>query len=223
MVGVVGIAAAQFVPSRPHNSLSNTPIPTAKSCAGETTSASTSTCTWSVNPGVGETLYCDVANFSTTTSFSMTDNGSTPNTYTANGAQQTTSTRHYQHFVASVTHAPSTTSVTVVGTASFLSLMCMSVTGGTGASDATVNFNSGGPSINTIVVTTTTSTNGSVIECLGWAQTGTLSAGTGFTLRGAAFTNLAQEFQTTTTAGGYSSAINNSANTTMDITCAAYK
>lgn len=74
---------------------------TGKTCTNNSNSSSPVTCTWSTNPAIGETIHCWIVNYATG-AFSGTDNGSTPNTYTANGSQYngTALSGFYQFFDA---------------------------------------------------------------------------------------------------------------------------
>ncbi len=201
---------------------STAPAVTGKTCSNQNSGTTSQACTWSSAPSAGETIYCNAANFVATASFSFTDNGSTPNTYTANQAIKTISaTRGYQLFTAPVVNSPTTTTVSATTSMSFIFLGCISVTSGFNMSDATVVSTSGSGTTQTM--TTTTATAGSVIICTGWGTTGTLTAGTGLTLVTGTFPNNRIEYEKTTTSGGYTTAIGNGTSTTMDLVCGAYK
>lgn len=96
------------------------------------------TCTWSSAPSAGETIHCTALGASgTVSSFAVTDNAGTPNTYAANGAAVGPSTsfswtlRLFDTF--NIANSPTTTTLTTVGTATGWAIQCISTTGSVGA------------------------------------------------------------------------------------------
>jgi hypothetical protein len=164
---------------------------TGKTCIAESDFGNP-TCTWSTAPSIGETIYCAVANqnFGGGTPFSVTDNASTPNTYTGNGSAFTSSNTLVTHqFFASfsILHSPTTTTFSDTGAnQNHMEMVCFSVTGGVGAVDGSVGTldQASGTSASVTVVPT-----GSVDIAIGAAHgsnnTTVWTQGSGYTQIGA--------------------------------------
>lgn len=110
---------------------------TGKTCAAF--GAPPQACTWNVAPAVGETIHCIAQGTTgTVTAFAFTDNGGTPNTYTANGAlvgPSTSSNWYLRIFdTFNIAFSPTTTTISVTGTAVIVFSECISTTGTPGAS-----------------------------------------------------------------------------------------
>lgn len=113
------------------------PVYTGKTCGAF--GAPPQTCTWSVAPAIGETIHCIAQGTTgTVTAFALTDNGGTPNTYTANGAlvgPSTSSNWYLRLFdTFNIAFSPTTTTISVTGTATIVFSECISTTGTPGAS-----------------------------------------------------------------------------------------
>lgn len=96
------------------------------------------TCTWSAAPSVGETIHCVAQGHGgTVTAYAITDNAGTPNTYAANGAVvgPATTFAWYMQLLDTfnVANSPTTTTLSVTGTAVFSGLQCITTTGTAGA------------------------------------------------------------------------------------------
>jgi hypothetical protein len=141
---------------------------------------------------VGENIVCAVGNFNDggDTPFSVTDNASTPNTYTADGSNyldNTNTTGNYQLFTSfSITHSPSTSTFSVTGATQNQPIIdCITYTGGTGAVDGTPGHATVGSGSTS--VTATINPTGSADLAFGLGSiTGnfTFTAGSSFTLIG---------------------------------------
>jgi len=172
-------------------------VVTGKTCFA-TQNFSDPTCTWSANPSVGETIHCGVSNQNGTlgTPFSVSDNASPANSYTANGSSFLSADLNgsFQFFDSfSITHSPSTTTLTTTGTnQNITGIGCISTTGGVGSVDAAVGTVTG----NTVTTMSATIVpTGSADLALFWVATNngtaaaTYTAGSGFTLIGTTLTS----------------------------------
>ncbi len=165
---------------------------TGKNCVGND-NFSNPTCTWSADPAIGETIHCAVMNAGTGASagtpYSVTDNASTPNVYTANGSAfaGTSTGATMQLFDSfSITHSPHTSTFTQTGSVqNFPVFICFSTTGGVGAADGAVGTYDS--NISGTTLTTTVNPTGTADIAYGWVVVSgspAFTAGTGFTLVG---------------------------------------
>lgn len=136
LIGPLCFGQAQFFSSNVSPVIG--PTYTSKTCVAF--GAPPQTCTWSAAPSIGETIHCGgqgSGSGGNVTAFNVTDNASTPNTYTANGAivGPATSSSWYIGLQDSfnITHSPTTTTAVLVGTASSIVFQCITTTGTSGA------------------------------------------------------------------------------------------
>lgn len=223
-------------PGTPHSSGGSPITVTGKTCA-HMNSFSNPTCTWSTNPAIGESIHCIVVNFNngSDTPFSVTDNASTPNTYTANGSNfldNTNTVGDYQLFDSfAITHSPSTTSFSITGGGNNgTGLSCFSTTGGTGAADGSVVHTSQPTGSTSISVNVNPTGSTDLSECMGGTAlaASTFTAGSGYTLIGGILTfgnfNVEDEYKILSASGSQAAAITySSSSAAAAIICGTYK
>jgi hypothetical protein len=209
---------------------------TGKTCAHMQNFAN-STCTWSTNPSVGESIHCIVVNSNdgSDTPFSVTDNASTPNTYTANGSNfldNVDTTSNFQLFDSFlITHSPSTTTFSITGAGNNgTALSCFSTTGGVPAVDGSVVHVAQGTGSTSISVNVNPTGSTDLSECMGGTASAasTFTAGTGYTLIGGILTfgnfNEEVEYQILSSSGSQAAAITySSSSANAAIICGTYK
>jgi hypothetical protein len=204
--------------------------PTTKTCAHFTTSGTTSTCTWSTAPAIGEFVAIGVYNYTGGATLSVTDSAS--NVYTAVAASYNppdivgqTQLFYFGPLASSIT----TTTVTSSSSSSGLVILGDTATGI--ASSYPVD---GAPCYaDTIAVTsspcstaiTTTSAN-DYLFCAAQNETGAddFTAGAGFTAGAAAGgANSLAQYKVQSAVGAITPAITSSSASPMTMTCAAFK
>lgn len=170
---------------------------TGKTCVvGATGATNPAVCTWSSAPSIGETIHCAAANFGATSAFAGTDNAGTPNTYSTNGSIYNGSFfAGFQQFLDSfsISSSPTTTSITITGTPSFVIVVCFSTTGGVGAADGPVGT---GTSASPISINITPVSSTDIAWAFGVCLSGkTMGAGAGYALIPGAASNQAGEYK----------------------------
>jgi hypothetical protein len=200
---------------------------TGKTCAAVGSSSGTSaSCTWSTAPSANETILCGAVN-NANSAMSMSDNASTSNTYSGDGSRYagTGIPAYYQFFTSAlIANSPTTTTVSA-STGNYLSLACISYTGGSSSPiDGTVGTHSqtGGHSIS---ASTTTSNANDVIA--GYSQIGypyTLSATSGWTLLSpSGDTWYGLVYQVTSSSGSQTCTADTNVNSNGDMICGGFK
>ena len=203
---------------------------TGKSCTANNPSGSSVTCTWAGgNPAAGENVYCDVAEFNGGVVFTgVTDSAS--NTYSTNGSVfnggQNSGFAQYQHFYfANLPGTITTTTFNLASPGFYASLLCVSVTGGSGTPvDGTCTPNtSTGTSSSTTVAITAASTF--VYGTISINPTDTITTpGSGYTFVNTTLgANFQQQYQIFSSSGSKSFGATYNTSTLADLTCAAYK
>jgi hypothetical protein len=205
----------------------STVAPTTKHCAIEGGSTGNSqTCTWNVAPVSGEFLVCSVFNASTSPTFTLSDSAS--NTYTAYGAVHdgTTTSQFTQTFYAGpISNSPTTETVSVGSSGSYLTIQCNSANN-IAASSPTDGQQSVDVTGNPIQLSTpiTTTVGGDYIYCATAAYyASALSAGSGFTAGASPAQNYLNQYGTQAAAGAITPLMGSTVSNSATMTCSAFK
>lgn len=203
-------------------------VATGKGCANQSFSGNPITCTWSSAPVAGETIYCFISNSSGGSTYTITDNAGTPNTYTANGAvfNSPSTFADYQMFRSfNIANSPTTSSITASGSTFFLTILCMSVTGATNVVDGAIG--TGNQASGASLSATINPTGTKDIAFCGTVGAGgsTVTPGSGYTAAPSVIgTNIKGVYKILTASGSQSASVNNSPGTgSTDLICATYK
>ena len=198
-------------------------VATGKKCALQVVGGTNPVqCTWSAAPSVGESIFCGVATFGAAT-FAVTD--SVPNTYSANGSifSGSVSNGHYQLYAAyGITGSPTTSKVTITGTANYGVISCASFKSGTAADGAVgTGTTVGGASVSATINPTLQS---DLAYCfVAVTGTRTISAGPGFILTATAVPNVTSEYGFLASSGSQTASAKMDGNASMDMICGTYE
>lgn len=200
---------------------------TGKTCAGLGTSSGTSaSCTWSSAPSANETILCGAVN-NANSAMSITDNASTSNTYTGVGTTYAGSgiPAYYRFFTAArIANSPTTTTVSA-STGNWLSLACVSYTGGSASpTDGTVGTHS---QVTGRSISASTTTSNAIDVVAGYTQVGypySLSAPAGWTLLSpSGVTWYGLVYQVTSSSGSQTCSANINVLSDGDMICGGFK
>lgn len=200
---------------------SGTPVPTTYTCgAAAGGSGNSQSCTWSTPPPIGNYVACGATN-ANAAAMTMTDSGG--NTYSPIASLHTlwngglTRTFYFGPLASSIT---TTTVNTSVG--NFLALKCQSTTFAVAFDAQCIGDVTTGTAI-PCGSALTTGQNNEYVFCAGLAASGTLSAGSGFTLGSTDYgADSANQYKVQSTAGSFTPSITNSVSTNASMTCTAF-